>query len=518
MGLPAKKSVDWFDELLSLHLLITHEKGIDNVSRGLVDGAVALIGGKRGGLFLKEGDFFRLIAGKQFTEADVYLEHGEEISAILKNAIDKNETIIYNFQPLTQGKNIKELNINSAIAAPLSIYDDIKGVIYIEKPLREGAFGDLELSLLTMIAQQGSIILDSAWLTSRLEEKQEELERLEKELIGVTPEGGTKEEVLPPSRFKYDFSNIIGVSPPMLELFEVLDKVIDGAHPVLIQGESGTGKELIARSIHFNGLRQNKPFVSVNCGAISPTLIESELFGHVKGAFTGADKDKPGLFKMAHAGTLFLDEIAEIPIALQSKLLRVLQEMKFRPVGSEEEIPVNVRIISATNKDLDNQVKENKFREDLFYRLNIITLHVPPLRERAEDVEHLVYHILRRISEEESKQLKNVTDEVMEKLKEYHWPGNVRQLENELRKMFALSGDKITTENLSPEIIKSNKPVYKTKTESKGSLSEIMAQVETDIIMKALRESDGNKTEAAKSLGINRSTLYEKLQKLRIRV
>src|SRR3990167_1840738 len=518
MVLAAKKGValpNVIDELLSLQLTITNEKGIDAVSRRLLDGTVEILDGRRGALFLKEGDYFRLVASTRFSEAEVYLEHGEEISEMLKNVLNKKEALLYNFKPLIDDPNIKELHINCAIDAPLSVYDEIEGVLYIDKPLKDGAFGDYELSILTIIAQQGSMILDSAWLTSKLEEKQEELERIEKELRTEEKEEEIEGELLPPSRFKYDYSNIVGVSTPMLELFEVLDKVIDAEHPVLIQGESGTGKELIARSIHFNGPRQDKPFVSVNCGAIAPTLIESELFGFVKVAFTGADRDKPGLFKMANQGTLFLDEIAELPFELQSKLLRVLQEKRCRPVGGEDEIPVDARIISATNKDLDQEVKEGQFREDLYYRLNIITLHVPPLRERLEDLEPLIYNLLRRVAEEEGKPLKSMSSEVMEKLKEYNWPGNVRQLENEIRKVFALSGEKIMMEDLSPEILKAQMPIYKPKKEREGNLSQTMAQIESDLIMRALREADGNKTEAAKALGINRSTLYEKLQKLR---
>lgn len=515
MAQPLKKSTEWFDELLSLHLLLTTEKGIDNVSRKLVEGAVELVGGRRGALFLKEGEIIRLVAGFNFTEAEVYLEHGEEISKILKKVLKTKEAFYYSFKPVTADKNVQELHISSSIAAPISIYDELEGVLYIDKPLREGAFGDLELSLLTLIAQQGSMILDGAWLTSKLEAKQEELEKIEQDLTVIKKKPELLEEVLPTSRFKYDYTNMIGNSPPMLELFEVLDKVIDAESPVLIQGESGTGKELIAKSIHYNCSRQDKPFVTENCGAIAPTLIESELFGFVKGAFTGAERDKPGLFKMAQGGTLFLDEIAEIPLELQTKLLRVLQEKKFRPVGGEEEISVDVRIISATNKNLDRQVREGLFREDLYYRMNIITLHVPPLRERREDVEPLVYHMLRRISEEESKPLKSFPPEVMEKFKIYHWPGNVRQLENEIRKIVALSGEKVELTDLSPEILSTQKQVYKTYSAPRGSLTEIMIQVESDIIMRALRETDGNKSEAAKNLGINRSTLYEKLEKIR---
>ena len=193
----------------------------------------------------------------------------------------------------------------------------------------------------------------------------------------------------------------------------------------------------------------------------------------------------------------------------------MLQEKRCRPVGGEDEVPVDARIISATNKDLHQEVKEGQFREDLYYRLNIITLHVPPLRERLEDLEPLIYNLLRRVAEEEGKPLKSMSSEVMEKLKEYNWPGNVRQLENEIRKVFALSGEKIMMEDLSPEILKAQMPIYKPKKEREGNLSQTMAQIESDLIMRALREADGNKTEAAKALGINRSTLYEKLQKLR---
>ncbi|MCS6838661.1 MAG: sigma 54-interacting transcriptional regulator, partial [Bdellovibrionaceae bacterium] len=254
-------------------------------------------------------------------------------------------------------------------------------------------------------------------------------------------------------RYRYD--NMIGKSKPMQALYNLLDKIKTADSTVLIQGENGTGKELIAKSIHYNSPRKDKPFVVQNCSAFNDNLLESELFGHVKGAFTGAVRDKKGLFEVADKGTFFLDEIGETSPQMQVKLLRVLQEGTFTPVGSTEQKKVDVRIIAATNRNLREMVEKGTFREDLYYRLNVISIRVPPLRERKEDIPLLVEYFLQKICETQNCPRKTITKRAMEILYDYAWPGNVRELQNEIERIVVLSGDetKITPEMLSPKIV-----------------------------------------------------------------
>src|SRR2546423_856023 len=235
----------------------------------------------------------------------------------------------------------------------------------------------------------------------------------------------------------FGFAGIVGRSPEMEKLFRLIQKVAHSRYPVLINGESGTGKELVARSIHFLSPQKNKPFIPVDCGSLVPTLIESELFGYVKGAFTGAGRSKDGLLTIAEGGTVFLDEVGELPIDLQVKLLRALQEKEIRPVGSTRRIPIDVRIVAATNRDLEAAVQQGTFRKDLYFRLNVVNLRIPPLRERKQDIPLLVAHILERIREQSHTE-KVLTEESMQMLLEYDWPGNVRELENCLERAFTL--------------------------------------------------------------------------------
>ncbi|RMH83797.1 MAG: sigma-54-dependent Fis family transcriptional regulator [Calditrichaeota bacterium] len=312
---------------------------------------------------------------------------------------------------------------------------------------------------------------------------------------------------------KYSFDNIIGRTPQMQKLFDMVRTVAPTPSTVLITGESGTGKELIANAIHYYSPRAGKDFVKVNCGALAETLLESELFGHVKGAFTGAFKDKPGRFEMAHGGTIFLDEIGDISPALQVKLLRVLQEREFERVGGTETIKVDVRVIAATNQNLEDLIKEGKFREDLYYRLNVITLHVPPLRERAEDIPLIVAHFISRFNKEFNKNVKAVDEEAMRRLQAYPWPGNVRQLINIVERTIILSQKEILgVEDFPEEIMQTNSvPSMPIKTDR--PLNELVDEYEKQIILKALAENNHNKLRTAKKLGIHRSTFMSKLKK-----
>jgi two-component system response regulator PilR (NtrC family) len=319
-------------------------------------------------------------------------------------------------------------------------------------------------------------------------------------------------------RDRYHFDSIIGQSPKMLALYDLLEKVAPTKTNILITGESGTGKELVAKAIHYNSPRREKPFVTLNCGAIPETLIESELFGHMKGAFTDAINTKRGLFEIADEGTILLDEISELPLLMQVKLLRVLQEKEFKRVGGTEDIHVDVRIIAATNKDLEEAVREKRFREDLYYRLNVIQIKLPSLRERREDIAPLANHFLKKYSEELSKHIVNMAPEAVRILLDYDYPGNVRELQNIIERAVALeSASELTPNNLNSylnEQLPIRKGPINLEIPSEGiDLEKVVEDLERDLLLKALDRTKGIKKKAAELLRINFRSLRYRLEK-----
>ena len=314
---------------------------------------------------------------------------------------------------------------------------------------------------------------------------------------------------------QYCFDNIIGKSDKMQEVYRIIKNVLSSPAPVLLEGESGTGKELVARAIHFNGWKKDQKFIAVDCGALPENLIESELFGHKKGAFTGASRDKTGLFEAANGGTIFLDEICNINASTQAKLLRVLQEGEIKRVGEVQYRKVDVRVISATNKDLKEEVKKGQFRDDLFYRLNVIHMKLPPLRERRDDIPLLADHFLQSYSRKVGKRVGRIEEEVMSLLLNYPWPGNVRQLENEIKKMVTFVGDgsNITIEYVSREIHDADHMQQYGSSQDGGSLKGKVAGLERDLILEALKKNKWNKSRTATALGLSRKGLDKKIQR-----
>jgi len=319
-------------------------------------------------------------------------------------------------------------------------------------------------------------------------------------------------------RDRFHFGNIIGQSSKMAALYDLLGKVSPTKTNILITGESGTGKELVAKAIHYNSPRKEKPFVTLNCGAIPESLIESELFGHMKGAFTDAIATKKGLFEVADEGTIFLDEISELPLLMQVKLLRVLQDKEFKRVGGTEDIRVDVRIIAATNKDLEEAVKEKRFREDLFYRLNVIQIKLPPLRDRKEDIQILANHFLKKYSQELGKSISKISPEALQILLNYDYPGNVRELQNIIERAVALEGSQeLTSNNLSSYL--SEQPLLKKgpidiEIPNEGiDLKKVVEDLERSLLMKALDRTKGIKKKAAELLHINFRSMRYRLEK-----
>ena len=312
---------------------------------------------------------------------------------------------------------------------------------------------------------------------------------------------------------EYSFHQILGKSKPMQAVFDLIKRVADSPTNILITGESGTGKELVAKAIHFNSDRKDAPFIPVNCAAIPEQLLESELFGHMRGAFTDAKMDKRGLFEEAQKGTLFLDEISELPLMLQAKLLRAIQEKEIRRVGANKSIPIDVRIIAATNLNLAEEVKAKRFRDDLYYRLNVIELKLPPLRDRREDIPLLVNAFLKRCGDLRGKEVKGVSEAALAMLLDYAWPGNVRELENVIERAVTLTrGEKVTPDDLPAAVqgARGDRRVLDEAAERTMPLHE----VEKEYIKKILEKTGGNKYQAAHALGIDRKTLYRKLAEI----
>jgi len=319
---------------------------------------------------------------------------------------------------------------------------------------------------------------------------------------------------------RYRFTSIIGTSQAMQQVFTRMEKVVATDSTILILGASGTGKELVAKAIHYNSPRKDKPFIAINCGAIPEDLLESELFGHVKGAFTSAVADKSGKFELANGGTIFLDEIGDMPLHLQMKLLRVLQEHEIERVGSSKKIFLDVRLISATNVDLQHKVKTGQFREDLYYRLNVIPIHLPPLKERRGDIPQLARHFLEKICKEMNRPMMTIGDDAMLAMEAYDWPGNVREMENIIERTVALTdGQIISGHDLPPDIGRQFPPqtgVPRQLSPEGIDLNQVIGEIEKELITQALELGKGVKARAAELLNINRTTLVEKIKRFGI--
>jgi transcriptional regulator with GAF, ATPase, and Fis domain len=404
------------------------------------------------------------------------------------------------------------------LCTPLILHGEKIGAIYVDHRFHDAEFSTEEMALVDEFRDLAALAIGNARLFEEVEAQRKRLlelnQRLEQEVAAQQEEMESYRqrlrELKPRDKYKYDYGEIIGHSAAIREVFALLDKIIPTSFPVLIQGESGTGKELIARAIHVNGPRSKQPFLSENCGAVPENLLESELFGHVRGAFTGADRTRDGLFQRASGGTLFLDEIGEMPHAMQTKLLRALQEGEVRKVGGGKVEKVDVRIIAATNRDLRQEVEEGRFREDLFYRLNVVAIRLPPLRERRDDIGPLIQHFLEEACDDAGVALKEIRPAAMSRLVAHDWPGNVRELQNEVKRLVAMADDEI-----GPELLRQLKAGARlSPSASRGGLAgRTLKDIERQAIVETLKLTGGNKAETAKRLGISRRALYDKIDK-----
>ncbi len=492
MPRPESSSLD--PEALQSLLLLARKllklQDYDQMLDAVVHGALEILRGERGFLVLQRDEGLDLKVVRNWSREELEGE-GEAVSrSIVAQVLAGGEPVLIEdalADPrFAATESVLRKGIRSVLAAPLEADGEVVGALYLETSAVARLFGPQELKLFTHILDLSSRALEAAAGRLVLEQRNR---LLEKDLLA-----------------RYRFPGIVTRDPAFVRVLETVAQVASSELPVLVQGASGTGKELVVRALHLNSRRAEKPYVTVNCGAISPTLLESELFGHVRGAFTGATRDKTGLIATAHRGTVFLDEVGELPLELQAKLLRTLQFGELQPVGSVRPQTVDVRFIAATNRDLSEEVAAGRFREDLLYRLNAITIEIPPLKERPGDILPLFYHFLKDAAEKEGRPLPQVTPMLERSLQEHDWPGNVRELENEARRLVAITppGSPLTVENLSQRLT-----ARSAARPSPGSL----ADQEKELIELHLRLAGGNRTHAAKSLGVSREGLRKKMKR-----
>jgi transcriptional regulator with GAF, ATPase, and Fis domain/tetratricopeptide (TPR) repeat protein len=518
---PSAPGVDrGWEHLARINTRLNSEFRVGRLLEMVMDAAIDITGAERGFLLIVDKHQSLKVSCARNMDKEALLPDDENYSrTVAKRAFDLTEPILTT--DATEDARFKEmlsvvnLNLRYIAAVPLKVDGRATGTIYLDSR-RGGYFDESRLALLEALADQAAIALTNARLKQENRHRQQRIERLNRALQEQLK---TKEQDLARVKgelekrthdliTKYRYDEIIARSKPMTEVFRLMDKVVPNSFPVIIRGESGTGKELVARAIHYNGPRRKRAFVAENCGAIPETLLESVLFGHVRGAFTGAVADNPGLFAEAHQGTLFLDEISEMPLTMQTKLLRVLQEGEVRPLGGTTTAKVDVRILVASNVSLKEKVKRREFREDLFYRLNVIGIEVPPLRQRREDIPLLAEHFVQKHAKEARRR---ISREAIEALMDFPWPGNVRQLENEIIRAVVLCDNVIEPIHLSDDIISGVSQLSDATLDLE--MGHQVDRLKKRLIAIALKRTGGNQTAAAALLGLSRYGLQKMMSR-----
>ena len=518
--------------LMEIAHAINSELNLKRCLNLIMDSVIELTGAERGFLILDDKRFgLKVKVARNFDEESVTRAEMKFSHSIAESVRQSGKptvtTSAHTDQRFENYQSVEELKLKSLLCLPFCLRGQAIGLLYLDHRFQSGAFTEDSLRMLQPFADQAAVAIENARLyeenqsvQTRLDERQKEIDTLNSFLDQRLQEQDIDSEEIrsfapKKNEFDNDYSFIVGESPALLDIFHLLDRVVPTDAPVLISGESGTGKELIASALHRFGTRKSKPFIKENCAAIPETLLESELFGYKKGAFTGANSDRRGLFEDAHGGTLFLDEIGEMSPEMQKKLLRALQEGEIRPVGGRERIKVDVRLITASNRNLRKEIEEGRFREDLFYRINVISVAMPPLRERLEDIPHLVAHFLKLESERSGDPVRSVDSTTISLLLKHPWRGNVRELENEVRRACAMGGTRLTSSDFSQEITE-GRSVLPAEDESppdwKTIVRETAQQKEREIILRALEEAGWKKAGAARALGISRPTLDGKIK------
>jgi len=521
--------------LIEINKRMNTEHDLDRILSFIVDTAVDLSRAERGFVILSDGKggIARVVA-RNVDRQDVGSPETEFSHGIAKEVLRRGEAIVTSAAAeegeYSAYESVLDLKLLSVLCVPLNGREGTVGALYMENRAEQGIFTDMDRHTLEALAAQGATAVENARLIGELLERKQQLEvtkaeaealnerlsemnrrlvaQAESQSAELKAQRALLEDRLKELTHKYDYAKIVAQSPRMRELFGVLDRITDSALPVLIQGESGTGKDLVARAIHYNGPRKDRYFAAVNCGAVSETLLESELFGHARGAFTGADSEKKGLFELSHHGTVFLDEVGDMSPEMQKKLLRVLETHEIRKVGGKEIQKVDVRILSASNKDLRDLVEKGQFREDLLYRLNVFTVTLPPLRERKEDIPLLAEHFLTEAAAETKQRRKRLAKAAMELLQRYPWPGNVRELRNVVLGVASLAdGETLGPEDFAPrlQMPEEGAPLATTS-------EATLAQLSLDDYVKAFiltYQDTMSVGDMARTLGLNRKTIWK---------
>jgi Nif-specific regulatory protein len=503
------------ERLSSLNRELLYEEDMDRVLNRLMDTALELAKAQNGFLILKsEGSGgplpgYSVVVARNISKEALESDEFKISLSAIREAMEKREPVLTDNAlqdaRFRDAKSVQLHQLKSILALPVMGKEEVMGVFYLDQPLETGLIDSETLAALKTFSDLSALAVQKARMIETLSDEVEEttgqVKRLERELA---------ENRL---KLKYEYSDIVGRSPKMLQVLGMVDKITESKVPVWIYGESGTGKESIARALHYNSSRAKYPFVTENCSALPETLLESELFGHKKGAFTHADRDKKGILEYANRGTIFLDEIADMSPNLQAKLLRFLQEGEIRPLGSNEVIKVDVRVISASNKDLAQLVENEKFREDLFFRLNGVTVSLPPLRDRREDIPLLAEYFLKKITQRDKKDPIRLHPDTLRVFMDYPWPGNIRELQNTLETaVLFVENDSLSTKALQfkPVLFNRKKSL---KRGSGASMPREAMDPDLERLLLTLREQGYHKGNTARALGISRRNLYDKLDK-----
>ncbi len=474
--------------LSRISAIINTLQELDPLLEKIMDIAVETVGAERGFVLLTDENSEL----RPRTARNISSENIQDITnisnSVVQRVLQSGEVVIsYDAQvdeQLRESESIILNRIQSVACVPLAIKQRPIGALYLDSIAQRSGFTETSVPFLTAFANQAAIAIENAQLYEALREENRQLRKQAREASG--------------------FSEIIAQSPKMKAVFDTMNSVLDSDATVLIQGESGTGKELVARAIHYNGQRRDKAFIALFCGSLPESLLESELFGHKKGAFTGAMADKKGLFEAAHGGTFFLDEIGDLSMNLQTQLLRVLQEGEIKRVGETHVRKVDVRMIAATHRNLREFIAQGRFREDLYYRLNVINIHMPPLRERAKDIPLLAHHFLKKYAAKSKKEILGFTADALDEITGYSWPGNVRELENTIERAVVLTKESCLTS--------ADLRLQETSRELSLSAGLTLMQMERRLVEKTLDEVDNNITQAAERLGVSRRWIHYKLK------
>ncbi|MGK7396589.1 MAG: sigma-54 interaction domain-containing protein [Candidatus Cyclobacteriaceae bacterium M3_2C_046] len=500
-----KKEIKELSLLFDISLIISKSKNIKDFLLPILQQIAENLGLERGTITILNRNSSEIYIEEAYSMTDIEKARGKYKigEGIIGKVVETGQSVVLSrisqdrrFLNRTQARNNINTHDFSFICVPIKLEKEILGTLSVDKPARDHDNYDNDIRLLSII---GTML---AQAVKARQEESEELARLQEENLRLQDE----------LRAKFQPANIIGSSNLMQDAFQLISKVANTDTTVLIRGESGVGKELFANAIHYNSPRANKSFIKVNCSALPESLIESELFGHEKGAFTGAEKMRKGRFELADRGTLFLDEIGDLPLATQVKILRILQEKELERLGGSETFKVDVRIITATNRELEDLIDQGKFRDDLFYRLNVFPIYVPSLKERKSDITLMADHFIAKFNQKNNTRIKRIATSAIDMLMSYHWPGNVRELENCIERACILCNEDVIYGYHLP-------PTLQTPDENaprKGPLKSILNKMEKELIQDTLKMTSGNISQAAEYLGITERMMGIRLSKYQI--